>query len=408
MTRISSGSAGAPLSLILMLASVTALGPFTIQAIAPGLPVISAAMAVSTDAAQLLVSLSLVAMAVGAVIYGPLADHYGRRPVLLIGLSLACVGGVIAAAAPSYPVALAGRLLQAIGAGSGMVLARAAARDLFGQAEAASVIGKVTAAMVLAPMLAPALGGVLLQTVGWRGIFVVTAILAAALLWLAFLKFRETLSAPSPVLDVSSALRDYQRIGRRRAFWAPALFAMSSLAAFFLFVGGAPYAMRDAFAVTPAVYGLLFLAAALCYVVCNLLSPRVAAALGAERTILLGAAIGVVGGLGAALTLATGLGGIGGALALTAACAANAIGVGLGAPQAAAAAVSAAPERAGSASGLLSVLQFGAAAAVAQAATLFSSDAPAWLALGMAAIGAAGGLGFWALTGRSRSQEPAR
>src|SRR5690606_16529208 len=169
------------LALILLLAAVTATGPFTLHALSPALPAVSAGLEVSAAAAQLLLSLSLVAMAVSTLAWGPLSDRYGRRPVLLVGMVVATLGSALAAVAPSLWVAILGRLLQAGGAAAGMVLARAVAQDVFGTARAAGVIGQMTAFMVAAPMVAPTVSGLIVASSDWRGVFWMTAVLCAGL-----------------------------------------------------------------------------------------------------------------------------------------------------------------------------------------------------------------------------------
>ncbi|MEO1293833.1 MAG: MFS transporter, partial [Pseudomonadota bacterium] len=141
--------------MIALLAGITALGPFAMQALAPAIPGLGRSLEVSPAEAQLFLSLSTLAMAAGAVLYGPLADYYGRRPIILGGLVLAFVGATIAVLSPGYTMALVGRMVQSVGAATGMILARAVAVDRHGREGAAPVIAQMTAYMVVAPMLAP-------------------------------------------------------------------------------------------------------------------------------------------------------------------------------------------------------------------------------------------------------------
>lgn len=388
------GAASPTLSWILLLAGVTAIGPFSMQAIAPGLPALSEALSIGPGAAQSMISLAMVSMALGAVVYGPLADHYGRRPVLLGGLAVSAAGAAIAAVALNFEWALLGRVAQSLGAGAGMVLARAAAQDLFAE-RAAATIGQITAAMVLAPMFAPAIGGVLTQAFGWRAIFALVALASLALLLVAFVRFSETARSLSPRLALGAAAADYGAIIRRRAFLAYAGFGAAGLASFFLFVSGAPYVMERAFGVGPGLYGAMFVGAAIIYMLGNLISARVTDRLGGPTVMALGAGIGALGCAvaGAALWALGSAGGaeaaepnVMGAAILMAGVCFHSIGAGLTTPLAIAGAVASFPERAGSASSLLSVAQFSAAALAAQAATALPLDQAAPLAFCMAAL----------------------
>lgn len=383
-----SGPPAPPIGLTLILAGVTGLAPFSIQVIAPGLPAVAEALAVSESAAALLVSLATLSMAFGAIVYGPLADFYGRRPVLLAGLGLGFVGAVAAASSAALEWVLLGRFLQCLGAGAGLVLARAVARDLYGREGAALMISRVTAIMVAAPMIAPALGGYLIEYFGWRSVFWAVAAMAAGLLALVWTRFRETLKTPSPEIAVGAALRDYRSIIGRPDFRRPAIAVTFSIATFFSFVSGAPYAASETFGVSPSDYGKLFAAVAGAFMLANILSPRFSARVGPDRAVFLGMTIAAVcaliGAAGLWLGAATGGGQWFGFLMLGAL--GNAVGAGLALPQALAGAVSAAPDRAGSASSLVSVLQFSAAAAAAQIASLAPGGAPEVLAAMMALL----------------------
>jgi len=126
-------------------------------------------------------ALDLIGMAVCQLIYGPASDKFGRRPLLLAGLSLFFIASVLAAIAPSIEMLIAARLIQAIGGSAGIVLARAMVRDVFTREKSASVISYITMAFVVAPMIAPVLGGFLEQYSSWRTGFWLLAIVGAIL-----------------------------------------------------------------------------------------------------------------------------------------------------------------------------------------------------------------------------------
>jgi hypothetical protein len=177
---------------------------------------------------------------------------------MVAGLVLAGFGSALSALAPELWIAILGRLMQAGGAVAGMVLARAVAQDLYGKDRSAAVIGQITAAMVVAPMVAPALSGLIVEIVGWRGIFALTA--AAAMVLAVWARARLPETAPRDKREHPlKTLRAFGQIGRCRAFWAHAVFGACSLAGFLFFVGAAPYVMEQTYGARPSVYGLFFI-----------------------------------------------------------------------------------------------------------------------------------------------------
>jgi MFS transporter, DHA1 family, multidrug resistance protein len=341
--------------LILLLAAVTAIGPFTLHALSPALPAISAGLGVPAAAAQLLLSLSLLAMAVATLVWGPLSDRLGRRPVLIAGLVMATVGSALAAVAPSLAVAILGRVLQAAGGAAGMVLARAVAQDVFGSARSAGVIGQMTAFMVAAPMVAPTISGFIVAGAGWRGVFWMSAALCALLVVLTRARLSETAPASFGASGPAAMLRAFVEVGSRRAFWRYAGYASFSLAGFYYFVAITPYVMREAFAQGPAAYGLYFIMLSATFMVTNFVAGRVSARFGPERVLMGGALVSLAGPL---VTSALLIGGMHLPIVLFLPGVIQSLGAGLAMPNAMAGAVASAPGRAGAASGLLGFSQF--------------------------------------------------
>lgn len=383
------------LGLILLLAAVTAVGPFSLQALAPALPAISASLAVSTASSQLLLSVSLASMAVATLGWGPLSDRFGRRPMMAAGMALAAVGSALAAVAPSLEVALAGRVLQAVGAVAGMVLARAVAQDLYGREGAADAIGKITAAMVVAPMVAPALSGLVVEAIGWRGIFAIVAAIAALLAWVCLARLPETAPGGGGQ-GLGRTLRSFGQIARLPDFWRHAAFSACLLSSFLFFVGIAPYVMQETFGLGPVVYGVYFMMLSAAYLVSNLACGGLSRRFGAARMLVVGGTICVVGPSLAFLLLAAGLVH---PLSMFAPAMLHAIGAGLAVPNAMAGAVGSAPRQAGAASGLLGFCQFLFAGAVTQLGGVLPHDTALPAVGGMAVLGTLG-LGSYLAIGR--------
>lgn len=388
-------------ALVALLAAVTAIGPFSLQALSPALPAIASDFAVPASVAQLMLSLSLVAMAVTTLAWGPVSDRLGRRPVMVAGMLLAGLGSALAALAPDIWLAVLGRLMQAAGAVAGMVLARAVAQDLYGKAGSAAVIGQITAAMVVAPMVAPALSGLVVEGIGWRGIFALVAAATLVLAAWAGVKLPET--APKNGREHPLAtFGAFGAIARRRVFWAHACFGACSLSGFLFFVGAAPYVMREAYGAGPMVYGLFFIPLAATYMVANIACGRMTARFGGRRMIVTGGVL-TIGAMSAGLiALAAGLEN---PLGLMVPAFFHSIGAGLSVPNSVAGAVGSAPDRAGAASGLLGFFQFLAAALTTQVAGFLPHGTPGPTLAGMTLLAAVGLSCFLAL---ERSVSPAR
>ena len=377
-------------ALVALLAAVTAIGPFSLQALSPALPAISAGFDVRSEVTQLMLSLSLVSMAVATLVWGPVSDRLGRRPIMIFGMLLAGAGSALAALAPELWMAILGRLMQAGGAVAGMVLARAVAQDLYGRDRSAGVIGQITAAMVLAPMIAPALSGVIVVLVGWRGIFALVAVAGVALAVLVRAKLPET--APMKARETPrQIIRGFAVISQSRAFWAHAFFGASSLAGFLFFVGSAPYVFETAYGVRPSVYGFYFMPLAVVYMLANILCGRLTRRFGGRKMIIAGGSATIVAmAMGAAVFAS----GVVGPFVLIVPALFHSFGAGLSVPNAVAGAVGAAPERAGAASGLLGFFQFMTAAVTTQIAGFLPHDSIAPIFAGMTILASIGLTGY--------------
>ena len=151
--------------LIILLAAASALGPAAMQILLPAVPIIKDTFQVSNDIAQLTLSLSMFAIAIGTLVYGPLSDKYGRRVIMLLGLVITFAGSMFCYFSTSIELLILGRFIQAFGGAVGLVLARAIVRDIYGAEEAARVIATLVMVMVVIPMLSPAVGGELMNSV---------------------------------------------------------------------------------------------------------------------------------------------------------------------------------------------------------------------------------------------------
>ena len=337
-----------------MLVAVTTTGPLALNIFMPSMPGLPAVFDTDYATVQLTLSLYLFALAVAQLAYGPLSDRYGRRPLLLAGLGFFLLGSLAAALATSIAMLLAARVVQAVGGCAGMVLGRAIVRDLHDRDRSASVIAYITMAMVVAPMMAPLIGGHLDDWFGWRATFWFVTVYGAGVAALSFLLLGETNQARLPLPGLAGMLSSYGRLGRSALFRGYALTISFTSAGFFAFLGGAPYVTVEVMGRSPSDYGLFFMIAAIGYMAGNFVSGQTSPRFGIDRLI----------GWGVRLTLATALfmsalaaAGFVTPLALFGPMVIFAFGNGLVMPNGVAGAVSVDPRRAGAASGFAGFLQ---------------------------------------------------
>ncbi|MDO8878153.1 MAG: MFS transporter, partial [Pseudolabrys sp.] len=164
--------AARPWRLLPLLIAMTAIGPVTLNILVPALPGMITRLGTDAATVQLTLSLFLLSLACAQLVLGPLSDRFGRRPVVLAGLALSVAASLGAIAASSIGALIAARIIQAAGASTGIVIGRAIIRDLYDRDRAAGMIGLVTTAMVIAPMVSPLVGGILDTAFGWEAIFV--------------------------------------------------------------------------------------------------------------------------------------------------------------------------------------------------------------------------------------------
>lgn len=355
------------------LVAVTAIGPLAMQIFTPALPIIQQDFGVASGTAQLALSFSMWAIALSTLAYGPLSDRFGRRPVMIVGMIVFVIGSLVCTLASSIWMLVIGRVIQAAGGTAGMVLARAIVRDVYAQEKVAGVIAYLTIAMVIAPMLAPAIGGLLTEALGWPAIFAFAGLVGIPVLMLVLFRLAETNSAPASHHGIAGMLQAFGLLLRSPAYCSFAFQGAFSLASFFCLVAGAPYIMVDVLGRPVSEYGYYFVIISLSFMAGNFVSARIHERIGIERMIVVGSLIALCGVSTMALLAATG---VWSPLAIFVPAAIIVFGNGLAVANAQAGALSIFPRSAGTASGLSGFLQMAIAGVFAQIVGSLQGESP--------------------------------
>lgn len=369
----------------IVLASTIAASAFTIQIFLPALPAVQAAFDVTAAQVQLTISLPLLVTAVSTLIYGPLSDHFGRRPALIGGMIIFFAGTVLCMFANSIVTLVLGRFIQAVGSAAGVVIARAAVRDLYGRERAAAVLAGLIAVMVVAPMIAPTLGGFLVDSFGWRGNIGATVLFSGVLLLLIVFGLPETHKATfTGTFGLGSMAASFRTLLASPAYCAYAFQSAFMIAIFYVFLAAAPYAVMTVMGVSATGYGLYFLLSTIGYLGGTVLANRYSERIGIDRMIRIGLLIAISS---TAVVLGLVTAGLWQPLAIFLPITVMGTANGMALPSANAGAISVFPELAGSASGLTSFIQLSVAAVFAQVSGSWQNGTPYPLALFM--LGAA-------------------
>ena len=398
----SSAPTATRLRLILILGTLTAIGPLSIDMYLPALPRLTDDLSAGTSLVQLTLTACLVGLAAGQVVAGPISDMWGRRRPLLAGVALYTVASLLCAAAASVHLLIALRFVQGLAGAAGIVIARAVVRDLYVGPAAARFFSLLMLVNGVAPVAAPVIGGQLLRVTSWRGVFVVIAAIGALMTAAALLGLRETLGPRDRHAGgLRSTVRTFAGLFADRVFMGYALAGGLAFAAMFAYISGSPFVIQDIYGLSPQEYSVIFAVNALGIVGAGRISGWLAGRVPLRGLLAAGLGVSSLGGVTLLVAVLAGLGlpGVLPALFLVVAA------IGLIMPSSAALALSDRPPGvAGSASALLGLAQFVFGGVAAPLVGLAGSDTAVPMALIIAALGCAAVLAFAVL---SRERRPA-
>ena len=369
--------------LVLLLGALSAFGPLSMDMYLPGLPSMARDLSAPAWAAQLTITTSMLGLAGGQLVAGPVSDALGRRRPLLAGLAAYMATSLLCAMAPTIWLLLVFRLIQGIAGAAGIVIARAIVRDLYEGVAAARTFAMLMIVGGLAPILAPLAGGALLHVTDWRGIFVVLAGIGALLLLAAWAMLAETLPAQRRHEGgLTATVGVFGGLLRDRPFLGYTLSAGLVFAAMATYISGSPFVLQDIHGVSPQLFSVLFALNAVGIMIASQTSRALVGRYGPRTLLATGVGISVVGGLGVLVSVVAdlGLAGLLPSLFVTVS------SVGMVLPNAAALALADHPDTAGSASALLGLSQFATGALAAPLAGVGGSQTALPMAIAMATL----------------------
>ncbi|MEN3284633.1 MAG: transporter, family, multidrug resistance protein [Solirubrobacteraceae bacterium] len=392
--------------LVVLLGALSTFGPLSMDMYLPGLPAMARDLSAPAWAAQLTITTSMLGLAGGQLVAGPISDTLGRRRPLLAGLAAYMAASLLCALAPNVWMLLALRLVQGCAGAAGIVIARAIVRDLHEGVEAARFFAMLMLVAGLAPILAPIAGGQLLHVTDWRGIFVVLAAIGAALLLAAWWVLAETVPEGHEPHGggLVATLHVFGGLLRDRPFMGYVLSAGLTFAAMATYISGSPFVLQDIHGVSPQLFSLLFAINAGGIMLASQLSRKLVPVQGPRRLLDAGVAIGAAGGIGVLVSVVAGLG-LGGLLPSLFVMVSS---LGLVLPNSAALALADHPRTAGSASALLGLAQFAIGAVAAPLAGVGGSHTALPMGIVVAVLPMAGLACLFGLAGSTTPRARSR
>lgn len=260
--------------LIVLLGGLSAFGPFVTDMYLPTLPAMEKTFSTTTSMVQLGLTTGLIGLALGQVFFGPISDKYGRRPVLIFSMILFSVATLISVFAQSIEFFLICRLFQGLGGAGGIVLSRSIATDTYSGRDLAKIIAIIGAINGVAPIVAPVIGGLFAERIGWQGIFVILFILGVALL-IACLGFKESLKDENKFKGrILSTVVGYRYLVINARFVVNVILYGLSMAILFSYISSAPFIIQEHYGYSELMFATFFAVNSLATMIGSMLSLK--------------------------------------------------------------------------------------------------------------------------------------
>jgi MFS transporter, DHA1 family, multidrug resistance protein len=388
-----------------VLTVLIALGQISNSIYVPSMPSLVTVFETTPERVNLTFTAFLAGFALSQLVYGPLSDRYGRRSVLLSGLTLYLIATIACIMAGSIEALIVGRFMQALGACAGPVLGRAIVRDVYGRERAAKAMGYIGAAFAISPAVIPMIGGYLQVWFGWQGSFWLVSGIAAAIICAVTLMLEET----NP--GAGRSIRPRELLGTYRMLLSDRVFVGYTAAVAFVFAGLmtytaiSPFVFIQLLGFTPIEYGLLACITVIGFFCGSIAGGRLTTRFGTARMVFVGTLFSFAGGTS---MVAFALAGWFNAYVILIPMILYLTGMGMTFPNAMAGAMAPYPRAAGAASALVGFFQMAVAFAGTGIAGLMPLSSQMPMALMISGTGGAAFLGFMVLAWRAEISDPDR
>lgn len=297
-----------PATVVVMLTLLLGVQPVTTDLYLPALPMLTRDLHTTVSAAQLTLSALIICFGFGQLICGPLADRFGRRPVLLVGLSLYTVASVLSAAAPTIGWLILWRALQGAAMASAVTCGRSIVRDLYAPHEGARVMSRALTGLGFIAMASPLVGGVIVQWLSWHAALTVLAVFGAGTLAFVAWRFEETAPRLNPTAtQIAPMLKNWVSVVRNPTFRAWAALSALTYGGLFFTLAGSSFVFIDVLGTSRVTYGAVLLSNSMAYVAGTFLCRRLLLARGLRGAVAVGGALTLAGGLSLAVLSLLGL-----------------------------------------------------------------------------------------------------
>ncbi|MDZ4074604.1 MAG: multidrug effflux MFS transporter [Hylemonella sp.] len=286
-----------PALIVLILSLLLGLQPITTDLYLPALPALTAGFGATLPQAQLTLTALLLAFGISQLVWGPLSDRFGRRPILLWGLGAYVLASVVSTLAPTMELLIVARVLQGVAMGAGVMCARAIVRDLYKPVEGARMMSKGLTGLGVIACLSGPLGGVLSGWAGWRIALLALSVFGAATLALVAWRFEETVKQKNPqALQPATLLQTWRGIVRHPTFWAYSALSAASYGGLFTVLASSSFVFIDVLGLSRPAYGFIMSSVSLTYILGTLACRRLLPRLGVRRSVALAAGFTLTGG----------------------------------------------------------------------------------------------------------------
>ncbi|AZN38697.1 multidrug effflux MFS transporter [Paenibacillus albus] len=281
-----------------VLGSLSAFGPLSLDMYLPALPKLADDLHTSTSLAQLSLTACLIGLAIGQLFAGPISDVRGRRGPLLTGLILYAVSSLLCAIAPTIGTFIVLRFIQGLAGSAGIVIARAIVRDLYTGPELTRFFSLLMLVNGIAPIAAPIVGGQLLHFTTWQGVFIVLAAIGLVMFLAVLLGLPETLPKERRAKGgILNTVITFRRLLTDRVFMGYALAQGFVMAAMFAYISGSPFVLQDIYGVSPQMFSVCFAINGLGIILASQVAGRLAGRFNEAKLLVTGLGIAAVGGV---------------------------------------------------------------------------------------------------------------